>query len=157
MDECKLAKALGFDIICNEINGVWVQIGRQGKEPVGHHVPLANFEVWLNSPAGEKAVRDRVRELCPNGSSICYVYFPDLPLGHRLGIDIPGCPEFDCATEAEAFAALALWLADMSIPTDCPDCKGKLEMVSQHDAGYCMRCNKCGRYFTDSELAERGG
>ncbi len=65
---------------------------------------------YLASPAGEKVVRDKVRELCPNGSSICYVYFPDLLLGHRLGIDIPGSPEFDCATEAEAYAAVLLWL-----------------------------------------------
>ena len=104
-DPTKLAKALGLKIY-DQNRKDFYYLGKVAQCSI---VRLADY---LASPAGEKAVRDKVRELCPNGRSICYVYFPDLPLGHRLGIDIPGSPEFDCATEPEVYAAALIELAE---------------------------------------------
>ncbi len=125
-DPTKLAKALGWERhrLKNQDTNYWVA-------PTGF--PTANYcmttdmlAAYFASPAGEKAVEKRVEELCPKGSHICHVYFPDLPKGHRLGIDLPGSPEYDCYTKSEAYAAMVIWLAEQQWPDYIDRCKEKL-------------------------------
>ena len=69
------------------------------------------FKRWLASPAGEKAVRDRVRKLA-GADSVAYYYEPGDELKHTVCVssnELDFCP---WRTEAEAWNEALIWLAE---------------------------------------------
>lgn len=101
-DNEKLAKALEIDIAKEFPGGTLYDLN-------GSCVSWSEVVDYLNSDAGEKAVRDKVRELAGH-DSVAYYYEPDDELEHTVCIssnELDFCP---WRTEAEAWIEALLWL-----------------------------------------------
>ena len=109
MDEHKLAKALGIIVtVYQSPNGPLYGL-------CGDNVSWSEVLDWLDSATGEKAVRDRVRELCDDTYELEYswdqYYQGSMRIGyHRIALK----PDFGCScdTEAEAWNEALIWLAE---------------------------------------------
>ena len=103
----KLAEALGLDMSQYEL--VIPRYGGPDKRTGKYDWKLLGQ--WLASPAGEKAVRDKVRELC---ETVEYEYVRSRNI-HRVWPFLEWTERilsFNADTEAEAYAAALLWMGE---------------------------------------------
>ncbi len=111
MDKHKIAEALGLKIY-DQNRKDFYYLGKVAQCSI---VRLADY---LASPAGEKAVRDKVRELWLSASTgnVWYAEGTDDTVMVALyNVNTPTQIEQFCAsTEAEAYAAAVIWLTERS-------------------------------------------
>ncbi len=129
MNEHKLAEALGFKRC---LKGQDPGPGNR-RRPWANHQGVAysdkELEAYLASPEGRESVRDKVWELCREQEDITHIgyewnkeqEFLDMPAHAVMLYHADGYRSKAQNTEAEAFAAALIWLAE-SVPPPNSSC-----------------------------------
>ncbi len=131
----KQAKALGLNsvkykrvgrdyhpVLMKEREWFWRKVDGKALCFPGRYIVRTNkqLEAWLASPAGREAVRDKVRELCNADKKIKRITYThstcnwkEIPDTHTIELLGVSC-YVQADTEAGAYAAALIWLAERS-------------------------------------------